>query len=701
MADALVEANGGMGGYGSNVGELGGDGGEGRIRIEYCSSYNGSTSPTASTEKLKCYVVEQIDADPFDQARLYIPESFTDGRTYIVQFARRFELASASELTKDLQLTRQVYGSAKLEALVSNTGVSTGPLNLCLDIGNDGTCDFTHDAVTDFPAEIEVTGLADALNDYLQGLSGAYGGDPVDVPVRVQIDRAADVMLTNLALVPAGSKTRFVRLSAVEYEDVRLSLEFLQPGVPSGPLAFTVDVGADGSVDWSYSSEPSFPAVVTSPNLEAFFDAYLAGRSGEVDVPLRIVPSPFLDTAVHSFNATPSAQPDVKLAEPDIDFGVTEPTEGDTVPVVATLHNEGGLRAVGLTAAFYATSPGWGEWYVGSAYVPEIPAGGTAEAAILWNTLGFTGTVPLRVVADPYDRLVESQEGNNEATTQYVILTRPDLLVPDLLLSDGEPVVGQTVIISLTVQNRGQTAAGTQAVVVYDGNPGSGGTQVCEDWLAVAGGDLTVLECSWIPETTGPYRLFTKADRDNEVDEYDEANNEHWRDLYVGFAGPVLLDSGGAPDPAYTPAQGHGYLNGEPSTFCGDERHQSQRTDTEGTLQYRFDHLLPNHYYHLDLTLYECDGLGRQQRVSVDDLGNVIADAVDLSDGDVHRPSFLLDPAFYGDHSFVVNVEELSGYDAVVSAVDLHDIDYRYVDAGNCVACDKDPQYPAPGAESK
>jgi hypothetical protein len=62
---------------------------------------------------------------------------------------------------------------------------------------------------------------------------------------------------------------------------------------------------------------------------------------------------------------------------------------------------------------------------------------------------------------------------------------------------------------------------------------------------------------------------------------------------------------------------------------------------------YRFDHLLPGHFYHLDVTLYECDGAGRQESITVD--GNLIAGPEDLSDGRVHRLSLRLDPALYAD----------------------------------------------------
>lgn len=103
---------------------------------------------------------------------------------------------------------------------------------------------------------------------------------------------------------------------------------------------------------------------------------------------------------------------------------------------------------------------------------------------------------------------------------------------------------------------------------------------------------------------------------------------------------------------------------------------------------YQFDHLLPGHFYHLDITLYECDGAGRQEYILVDD--NQIAGPEDLGDGQVHRLTLRQDPAFYVDRTVTIAIQADGIDGAVVSEVNLHDIDYRYADAGG----GDDPQYP-------
>jgi hypothetical protein len=89
--------------------------------------------------------------------------------------------------------------------------------------------------------------------------------------------------------------------------------------------------------------------------------------------------------------------------------------------------------------------------------------------------------------------------------------------------------------------------------------------------------------------------------------------------------------------------------------------------------------------------------------IRVDD--NQIGGALDLADSAIHRVSILLDPALYVDHSVTVGISETIGYDAVVARINLHDVDYRYSDAGrsNDPANPNDPAYPyaSPGRPAR
>jgi hypothetical protein len=272
----------------------------------------------------------------------------------------------------------------------------------------------------------------------------------VDVPVRVQVDRQADVMLTNLALAPVGEKTRFLRLPAESYDELSLDILFEAEAAAGEPLSYTVDVGADGNIDWSGSAAADFPVVVTSPNMAAAFNEYLAGKTREIDVPIRIKPSPSVETALSAFSATATAKPDLAIAAGDIAFGATDPIEGDKLSLSVKLHNASSNDSSLLTAGFYATSVDGGERYIGSAFVPNVPAGRSAQAKINWNTLGFAGDVPVRVVVDPFNRLAETSETNNEASRRRRSGAAGS--ARDGITPDDEPMVGE-ISATLTLEN--------------------------------------------------------------------------------------------------------------------------------------------------------------------------------------------------------------------------------------------------------
>ena len=145
---------------------------------------------------------------------------------------------------------------------------------------------------------------------------------------------------------------------------------------------------------------------------------------------------------------------------------------------------------------------------------------------------------------DPYDRLAESNESNNQASKSFTILTRPDLAVQDIGLSEPEPIEGTPLTVSLDLANSGQTPSGTSILALYDGDPSNGGSLVAESSLPLAAGSNQSVDFSWTPSGLGAHRLFVKSDRDDTVDESDEGNNLTWLDVYVGLPAPVWLDSG-------------------------------------------------------------------------------------------------------------------------------------------------------------
>jgi hypothetical protein len=693
LGNNTITALGGSGGYstGTCPSCFGGSGGVGRIRVE-AQNITGNTSPNFSRKDIYFYIAEQSEITPYTITHFNIPETLTTGKPYAIQFGRRMLFLGESDQTGILSIPASLLSNTTLDTLIS--GVGTGSLTLTIDIGDDNSSDFIWTGNVTDSVTLDDIVLTQAFNRWWVVNGKPTSGD-MDVPVKVSLSKAGQVFLTDLKINKSGSVLRNLRLEDGRYDSI--VLDYIISGA-SGPITIGLDVGDDGTVDDNFISEiPSNPQTITSGNLSDAINAYLDTviAEGDVDIPIRFYLPSEINLQLDSFNAVKTGTVDLVLSATDIQLPEGgSPTEGTEIPVSVTLHNIGSLPSGRVVASFYATAPGWGEWYIGSQLVDNIPPEGNATAQINWKTLGFNGSVPVRVVIDPYNRLSETNEENNSATSTYTIFTRPDLSFNSLNLSDPEPLSGQTVQVSLPVNNGGQTSVGSTTVKLYNGNPNAGGILIGEQNIAVAAEDQLEAIVNWEIGVPGFYRLFAIVDDENLINESLEGNNLYWKDIHVGFATPLILNSGILnEDPVYSLSSGYGFIDsGLPDVLgtCSSETswENSFRRDPDGLIEYQFDHLQPNHFYHLDLVIYECDSAGRQESITVD--GMELAGPIDLGDGQVHRISLRLDPALYRDHQISVQVSAPGADGVVVSAVNLHDIDYRYADSGG----GNDPQYP-------
>lgn len=681
-------AIGGTGGSGINGGGKGGNGGLGRIYVQYCDSYSGTTNPAGATAQITCHIAEQVETSPYTTTRLQMPESFSTPKTYAIKYGRRLVFSSAGSQTTALRLPAGYLKSAYLDTLISNAGI--GDLTISMDIGNDGSTDYTWTDSVNNLISFDDKDFTTAYNNWWSASSRLLSGE-VDVPVKITMSKAAQILLTDVKISTYGSTLNYLKMMSGSYSDVILSIKATGT---TAPLSLGIDVGDNGTIDQLVNiTTPSNPHNLTSANLAAQVNTYLAGKTGLVDVPIRLFMYNATGADIINFNASIAGEKDISLLVSDIVLPITQPIETELVPIIASFHSNGNLPSGNFTAGFFASTPDVGEWYIGSALIPSVLPGQSATAEILWNTSGFTGLTTVRVFADPFDHIQETSEENNQTVGQIYVRTRPDLFATAITPSDSEPKLGESIQLTIPQKNFGETDAVLSALALYDGNPVEGGTLIGEQSAGMISGSETSFAFDWQPLTTGWHRLYAKPDLNDVVDEFDEDNNLTWQDIYVGLAGPLMLDSGTASDPVYTEENGFGYIDinlPDQISSCGlgNLAEETIRRDPDGTVLYQFDHLLPGHFYHLDITIYECDGAGRQEYILIDD--NQIAGPEDLGDGQVHRLSLRLDPAFYTDRSITVAIQADGIDGAVVSEVNLHDIDYRYADAGG----GDDPQYP-------
>lgn len=460
---------------------------------------------------------------------------------------------------------------------------------------------------------------------------------------------------------------------------------------------FTLDIAADGSIDWSQNIVWSEPDFYQSPDLAAAINTYMAQNAlggGElVSIPISVNYSSNGELYIMGVEAHTGVDSDPLFGTGDLIISNTDPMETDVIGLTARVHNGGIFTAKNIMVNFFAGDPAHGGKYIGSRLVSNIIAGSYGDAVLNWDTSGYVGDIEIFAVVDYGAQIPEMDETNNTTSQSLTIRNRPDLSVTLISLSDDEPVVGESVTLTISETNLGESDAASSLVSVYVGDTVDSGILLGENFVEVMRGSTTNVNFTWVPDRTGWYRLHVLSDANDQVFEYDESNNQNWVDVYVGLAGPLLLDSGTNLDPVYSVETGYGYIDiNQPdelvSCSVNNLPEETLRRDPDGTVVYQFDHLLPGHFYHLDITLFECDGAGRQETVLVD--GNQISEVEDLGDGQVHRLSLRLDPALYGDKTISVEIQADGIDGAVVSEVNLHDIDYRYADSGG----NRDPQYP-------
>ena len=637
---------------------------------------------------MACFITEQVEVDPYTTTRFSLPESFTSEHTYNIQYGRRLVFSGVSEQVTTLRIPAWMLSFAKMDALIS--GVGSGTLNFKLDIGDNGSWDWSHaDPVTDF-VSLTSPDLSAAVNSYWT-TNGRPTSGTLNVPVRVWMDKPGQVLLTNLQVQSAPSTLRRLRLPVGNYSKVQI--QYTLSGINSTG-AIGIDVGDDGTVEDAWSGSIPNSINLTSANLSSAVNAYLVGKTGEVDVPIRFIYASTLTVKVTALYSTLAGTADTTLSVADIHLPTDMVVEGDNVSISATVRNAGSVPSQPVMASFFASSPDSGDWYLGSALVPVLSPSEHADVSIQWNTEGFHGAVPVKVILDPTDRLAESSETNNTAAASLNILTRPDLQVDPITLTDDEPVAGQAVTVILNTRNAGQTAAGSNSLQLYEGDALTR-IAIGEDDFAIPSAGDHVSTFTWTPSKSGWHRLTAISDATQTVNEGDESNNNAWRDVYVGVAGPIQIDSGTADkDLVYSSSAGFGVIEDtvtpDQTGSCGTDAKDTYRRGPDGLVEYRFDHLLPGHFYHLDLTLYNCPGEPqRLENILVD--GVRVAGPVDLSDNQVHRLSIRLDPALYADRQIIASIEAPGNiFGAIVNEINLSDVDYRYADSGGA----NDPAYP-------
>jgi len=223
-------------------------------------------------------------------------------------------------------------------------------------------------------------------------------------------------------------------------------------------------------------------------------------------------------------------QKTIAVVQPDliVEDIWTEPSqviEGANYVIRARIRNQGNAMASGGQVAWFFVdgapvgNDGYGDVAPGASVVVET------------DTFALTGppagSHSVRVEADYYDDVAESNESNNDRTESFLVDPPP---LPDLIISGfsapSTVIAGEMFSIGVTVANTGTAGAGSSHTGIFV----DGSLEETIPTPPLASGSQQTVICSVMIPTAGSYPLRARADVYDEVAESNEDNN--WSPSY-------------------------------------------------------------------------------------------------------------------------------------------------------------------------
>ena len=221
------------------------------------------------------------------------------------------------------------------------------------------------------------------------------------------------------------------------------------------------------------------------------------------------------------------AQPLPDLVISDFQISPANPKPGQEVQLTATITNQG----AGPVNDTFVVQFNVGRRTISSRFLPELPAGQSTTVEASWDA--EVGEFRLRVIADAFGKIFESNESNNVRDRLIDVSdadpTQSDLVVKALDLVPSNPKPTETAKITATVANNGAGPAPAFNVSFE----ADGRVLDTEKLEGLAAGQETTLSLDWIVET-GERILRVKADPDAKIVETDETNNAFAKTIDFG-----------------------------------------------------------------------------------------------------------------------------------------------------------------------
>ena len=572
---------------------------------------------------MDCYILRQLPPIPNSNTELILPDPISATATvrYLAKYGQRSPDTNGGDQLFSVRLPNRGYSSVSLSALIERTAGSGGTFSFCLDLGNDGVCDWSP-IQQDFggPVRLDTTSaaeteLAAALKAYIQAQAGS--AESLLVPIRVNIDTPADLFLFNLTATPGGD---------IDLQPLTLTVSPNDGSSPDNiPAGTPVTLSAMISNSGVYSAE-NFTV--------AFYNGNPAGEGLLIGATFIELLGPGASTTVTQTWHTGGFTGTTALyVETDAANVVPEADENNNLrSAQATVYEDlSGITSLTIDAG----GP------TDNAYDPVLGYGWLTEG----ETVASCGAAPEQTYRQISSVDTLDYRFDNLAPGRFYHLDLTFALCSGErqvnLLIDGQPVGESNLgLVDLGLTASTQITTGLQTVSILL-DPASYADGTIDLSIARAGG------------LGGP--LVNLIDL-REID--------------------YCFRDSGPGEPAWTAQNDCGYDPALPSDVYngwGSAPEQTVRFTESGPINYRFSELDPAKSYNVGLSFYEGDNAGREQQLRFD---GAFAQNVTLTSA-AQQVIIAIPASSYVDGEVTLSIEAVSGT-TIVSEVALEAITRRY-----------------------
>ena len=267
------------------------------------------------------------------------------------------------------------------------------------------------------------------------------------------------------------------------------------------------------------SGELDIPALESGGSADAAF-AWTA-RKGEHEFSAFVNPNESLIETRYDNNESSAIYDNTRLANLTVDsatWSPKNPAAGDALTFSAAIRNAGEADAPAFRVEFRDEAGGWR--LDDFAFPNGIAAGASANATFRWTADANAHNFVVR--ADSLNAVDESDESDNSHRFAYDDTRTADLFIRDIEWNPQTPSLGQNVIISVIVENRGRGDAEASVVrfVIAGPNP----DELSLDMPAIAAGGSATRSFNWTARL-GRFKFTASADANNRIPETNEGNN--------------------------------------------------------------------------------------------------------------------------------------------------------------------------------